>query len=183
MFTAGLGDPLRTDVKLVTPPDLQTAMSLARAYERRTTTTNIVSRPTTSTASQSSTVSAASSIQVTSTSRPRFRRLSPKEMATKQANECYYCLEKFSNDHKCKAKGVFLLELDDDIEPEAVVDDLGIFLHALTGINVTNMMKLQVIVVGQALMALVDTGSTHVRPGRSGNPPRVAGNTSPRADC
>ena len=35
MFTAGLGDPLRTDVELLAPTNLQTAMSLARAYERK----------------------------------------------------------------------------------------------------------------------------------------------------
>ena len=35
MFTAGLGEPLRTDVELQAPTNLQTAMSLARAYERR----------------------------------------------------------------------------------------------------------------------------------------------------
>jgi hypothetical protein len=33
MFTAGLGQPLRTDVELHAPIDLQTAMRLARAYE------------------------------------------------------------------------------------------------------------------------------------------------------
>jgi hypothetical protein len=35
MFTAGLGEPLRTNVELQSPTQLQTAMSLARAYERR----------------------------------------------------------------------------------------------------------------------------------------------------
>jgi hypothetical protein len=36
MFTAGLGEPLWTDVELQTPTTLQYAMSLARTYERRT---------------------------------------------------------------------------------------------------------------------------------------------------
>jgi hypothetical protein len=35
MFSAGLGEPLRTDVELATPSDLQSAMSLTQAYERR----------------------------------------------------------------------------------------------------------------------------------------------------
>jgi hypothetical protein len=60
-----------------------------------------------------------------------------------------------------QGQGVFLLELDDDIEPEVVADDLGISLHSLTSIDVANTMKLQVMVVGKALVALVDTGSTH----------------------
>lgn len=35
LFTAGLLNPLRTDVELQNPSNLQTAMSLARVYERR----------------------------------------------------------------------------------------------------------------------------------------------------
>ena len=34
-FTAGLGDPLMTDVEVQKPTDLQHAMSLARTYEAR----------------------------------------------------------------------------------------------------------------------------------------------------
>jgi hypothetical protein len=34
MFTARLGEPLRTDIKLAALTNLQTAMRLARAYER-----------------------------------------------------------------------------------------------------------------------------------------------------
>lgn len=37
LFTGGLPDPLRTDVELQAPGDLQRAMALARAYERRAT--------------------------------------------------------------------------------------------------------------------------------------------------
>lgn len=33
LFTAWLGEPLKTDVELQSPANLQTAMSLARAYE------------------------------------------------------------------------------------------------------------------------------------------------------
>ena len=35
LFTGGLPDPIRTDVELQAPADLQRAMGLARAYERR----------------------------------------------------------------------------------------------------------------------------------------------------
>ena len=37
LFTGGLPNPLRTDVELQAPTNLQQAMSLARAYERRVT--------------------------------------------------------------------------------------------------------------------------------------------------
>jgi hypothetical protein len=98
------------------------------------------------------------------TSTPRLCSLclSLEELAAKWANnEFYYCPKKFANDHKCKAKGVFLLELDGEVESEAVAEDLGIFLHMLTDIDVANMMKLQVTIAGMLLVALVGTWSTH----------------------
>jgi hypothetical protein len=80
----------------------------------------------------------------------------------KRANgECYRCTEKFTPDHKCASKGVFLIEMDDDVEVDVAVDELGISLHALTDIDVFNTMKLQVCVKGMMLVTLVDTGSTH----------------------
>jgi hypothetical protein len=56
---------------------------------------------------------------------------------------------------------VFLIEMDDDVEVDVTADELDISLHALTGIDVTNTMKLQVCVKGMMLVELVDTGSTH----------------------
>jgi hypothetical protein len=71
--------------------------------------------------------------------------------------------EKFFVDHKCKSKGVFLLKLDDGAEVEAVsvAEDLGISLHALTGIDIVDMVKLHVHVNDKTLVALMDPGSTH----------------------
>lgn len=48
----------------------------------------------------------------------------------------------------------------DDEELEETTE-LGISLHAITGIDVADTMKLQVTINGQSLVALVDTGSTH----------------------
>jgi hypothetical protein len=64
-------------------------------------------------------------------------------------------------DHKCTSKGVFLIEMDDDVEVDVAADELGISLDTLTGIDVSNTMKLRVRVKGMALVALVDTSSTH----------------------
>jgi hypothetical protein len=64
-------------------------------------------------------------------------------------------------DHKCASKGVFLIEMDDDVEVDVAADELGISLDTLTGIDVSNTMKLRVRVKGMALVALVDTSSTH----------------------
>jgi hypothetical protein len=58
-------------------------------------------------------------------------------------------------------KGVFLLEMDDDIKLEIAGEELGISLHALTFIDVANTMQLHVHIKGRTLVALVDTGSTH----------------------
>jgi hypothetical protein len=107
-------------------------MNLMRAYERRLPATFMGAKIATSTGSQSSSTTASSAATLTATC-PHFRRLSLDELVAKRANdECYYCPKKFSNDHKCKTKGVFLLELDDDAEAEEVDEDLGISLHTLT---------------------------------------------------
>lgn len=42
-----------------------------------------------------------------------------------------------------------------------MAEELGISLHALTGISVDNTMQLQVTIAGERLIALVDSGSTH----------------------
>jgi hypothetical protein len=97
--------------------------------------------------------------------------------------ECYYCSEKFSNDHKCKSKSVFLLEMDDGDEPDVVTEDLGISLHMLTDIDVADMMKLHIQIHDQTIVALVETGSTHAHQGDCGATPRPSGDPPARADC
>jgi hypothetical protein len=161
MFTTGLGEPLRTDVELAAPAELQQAMNVARAYERRismSTPDTIKGGPKTN----KSAPATASSVAVSSTPRPRFRRLSPEELAAKQANgECYRCPEKYVERHRCSSKGVFLLEMDDYIGPETAAEELGISLHALIGIDIANTMQLHMRIKGHTLVALVDTSLTH----------------------
>jgi hypothetical protein len=55
---------------------------------------------------------------------------------------------------------MFLLEMDDDVEGETA-DDLGISLHTLTGIDVSNTMTLNIFIHDASLVALVNMGSTH----------------------
>jgi hypothetical protein len=167
MFTTGLGEPLRTDVELQSPTQLQTAMSLARAYERRDAivpgTKGTPSKGSSRvTMSAGSTGTALAPQKSTTTNKPRFKQLSPEELAAKRANgECYHYPEKYSVDHKCTTKRVFLIQLDADMDEEDVVEDLGISLHALTGIGIGDTMKLHVAINGSMLVALVDSGSTH----------------------
>jgi hypothetical protein len=40
-------------------------------------------------------------------------------------------LKKYSADHQCSSKGVFLLELDDDVEEVEAIEELGIFFCML----------------------------------------------------
>jgi len=124
LFTAGLGQPLSSDVEMQRPTSLQSAMSLARAYERRTSSSfqapksafrsKQLAAPSASAASTPT-----SELPKTETAKPRFRRLSPEEIAENRANgQCYFCPEKFSKDHKCATKGVFLLAMDNDDDSE-----------------------------------------------------------------
>jgi hypothetical protein len=53
------------------------------------------------------------------------------------------------------------MELEEDDDPVMVADDLGVSLHAITGLCGTNTMQLLIHVKGKQLRALVDSGSTH----------------------
>jgi hypothetical protein len=67
MFSTGLGEALRIDVELVTPSDLQTTMTLSRAYERRLATTANDLEPITSTESKTTTSSAVLALAASTT--------------------------------------------------------------------------------------------------------------------
>ncbi|WVZ58543.1 LOW QUALITY PROTEIN: hypothetical protein U9M48_008809, partial [Paspalum notatum var. saurae] len=173
LFTAGLGQSLAPDVELQRPSNLQTAMSLARAYERRNlaadSTSGAATRaqpkprphlPPVATLPAAAATSQPGVPRLEAPPRQRFRRLSPEEVADKRRKgECYFCSEKFSPDHKCASKGVFLLQLDEDAMDEEAADELGISLHALTSIDAGQTMQLRI--GGADLLALVDSGSTH----------------------
>jgi hypothetical protein len=134
-------------------------MSLARAYERRMAlpTGTALSKPfrsNTRSSTDATTVVTLIPSKPVVPAKPRFKRLTMEEMAAKHANgECYYCLTKYAADHKCPVKGVFLLELDDDVAEEEAVEELGISLHALTGIDVGETMKLRITIGGTPLVA------------------------------
>lgn len=79
LFTAGLSEPLRTDVELQAPAHLQTAMSLAWAYERRNTMSVIDATSQGGLKTKVPTVQGPT--KVTTPSRQSFRRLFAEEMA------------------------------------------------------------------------------------------------------
>jgi hypothetical protein len=97
------------------------------AYERRLVTAThdpeSIMSPEPKTAPSSATLAPAAS----TTPRPHLQCLSPGELAAKRANgECYHCLKKYIDGHKCKSKGVFLLELGDGGNLGAADTNLGI---------------------------------------------------------
>jgi hypothetical protein len=105
-FVAGLAEPLRTDVELEDPSNLQTAMKLVRAFERRQSHTGAATPTATNSGSSSKpsnpTSSALSKTPAANLNKPRLRRLSAEELAAKRARgECFYCTEKYTADHKC----------------------------------------------------------------------------------
>jgi hypothetical protein len=142
-------------------------MSLARAYERRDAivsgTKGAPSKGSSHvTMSAGNTGAALAPQKSTTTNKPHFKRLSPEELTAKHANrECYHCPKKYSVDHKCTTKWVFLIQLDADMDEEDIAEDLGISLHTLTSIDIGDTMKLHVAINSSILVALVDSGSTH----------------------
>jgi hypothetical protein len=180
LFTVGLGEPMASDVAMRQPVDLQSTMSLTQAFERcasvttwtttaryppRSRQTNApTTMPTTPVARSMTPVlmASVSTSSLTAMTHSRFCHLSPEEMANKhKKDECYFCLEKFSLDHKCASKGVFLMELEEIDDPEVVANKLGVSLHALTGLCCANTMQLIIHIGNKQLRALVDSSSIH----------------------
>lgn len=117
LFVGGLPEHIKIDVELREPQDLQKAMYLARAFERRLTATT----PGGTSPTRSST-SDASSAQ----SRP-FCRLTPAEQQErKRQGLCYNCDEPYVRNHVCQR--LFYLELSDFID-----DDIPANVSASTG--------------------------------------------------
>ena len=128
LFTGGLPQPLRTDVELLAPADLQRAMALARAFERRSSALSLATfsrasrlppRPTATSATTTAvTAPAPTSGSVTPSNPPRpLRRLTPAEMAEhRQQGLCYNCDEQYTRGHKCPR--LFYLEVTDADEDD-----------------------------------------------------------------
>jgi ferredoxin len=154
IFTAGLGNPLKTNVELEHPATLEDAMALARTYEQRLMDESAGRNPPPACAAC---MPQASSKLLPLTgpplqgdtgrpTTPRFKRLTPAEMAAKrECGECYNCIEKFSHEHLkvCPVKGVFLLQMEeDDLSMEETEVDPLISLNAITGISQAETLQL-----------------------------------------
>jgi hypothetical protein len=156
IHTAGLTNPLKTDVTLRQPATLDDAIMLARAYKQRMqlestagcgvssahlpspgAATTKAAAPSQAVGSTSSAAPGLGKMAPLSSTLPR-RRLSQEEMAQRHADE------KFVVGHRCKK--LFVLEVaesddegavDEEIECSvltATYDSSGISLHAITGV-------------------------------------------------
>ena len=177
LFTGGLPDPIRTDVELQAPTDLQRAMGLERAYERRAAAltgagTVRVQRPTPRPQPLplpspliASPTPAPATTTIQAPPRP-LRRLSPAEMAERRRQGlCFNCDKQYVRGHKCQR--LFYLEVTDDDDtdlPEETahqeVPPPLISLHAITGIRLADTMQIRVAIGPHVLTALLDSGST-----------------------
>jgi hypothetical protein len=176
--TSLIQNPLKTDVELEHPENLEDAMALARAYEQRLgMTDNALGRtpgryaPWAAAGPKPLALLAPPATTPTGapTTTPLFKCLTSVEMAVKRARaECYNCIEIFSPEHlkACPDKGVFLIQM----EEEPTIDQLDEFsldefsplisLNAITKIAAVETMRLAVQVDTTTLTALVDSGST-----------------------
>ncbi|XP_028791570.1 uncharacterized protein LOC114747408 [Neltuma alba] len=106
---------------------------------------------------------------------PRVSKASTaeEEAEHRQKNLCFYCHDKFSKDHKCPQRRRMLLhfieyeeaevENDPDLELVAKDDEVTptISLHAISGVDDADSMRLQGYVGRRPIQILIDNGSTH----------------------
>jgi hypothetical protein len=163
LFSGGLPDSIRIDMELQAPQDLQRAVALARAYERRATafvhnTTPRPSRPQPCPlplpAPTSTTVTTVVPQASTTPAGPlrTFRRLLPTEMTERQRQGlCYNCDEQYVRGHKCPR--LLYLEVTDpeedipnllDAQPAAHDEEPLISLNAITGIRGEDTMQVRI---------------------------------------
>jgi hypothetical protein len=181
LFTVGLGEPLSLDVQLQNPQTLETAMSLARAYERRELAIQAAKRPrrgilptppapaprsrSPPQLGSSSSTPAPPTVNVAGRT---IKHLSPEEMdARRRDGLCFNCNEKYVRGHNKVCAHLFFLELQDGYEDETLEPDADdkeepkISLHAIAGVSTSETMQVSVLIGGATLRAHLDSGSTH----------------------
>lgn len=164
-FLGGLHEDIRLSVRMLQPNSLSNAVGLARLQEekigaRRRRSYFEVGR-----------FGPFSSSDITKAPTPAIKRLTPLEMKQRRSKGlCYNCDENFALGHKCKTQKLFLMEGnwpeddgggDTDDEDGIDMDSPEISLHAMTGSQSPQTMRVKGFLRRLNLMILVDTGSTH----------------------
>jgi hypothetical protein len=135
LFVGGLPEHIKVDVELREPQDLQTAMHLARAFERRAAATLLAPVQQAWPPQRQSAPVAQARAPTPATAIPTlpapsqapapapqqlFRRLTPAEMLERRRQGlCFNCDEPYVRGHQCQR--LFFLEADDFLD-DAVVD-------------------------------------------------------------
>ena len=120
LFVGGLPDHIRVDVEMRDPPDLQTAMYYARAFERRAAAMQPAPAPRQGQPPPARAPGAAQAGQAPATANaapaaPPFRHLTPAEqLERRRQGLCYNCDEPYVPGHVCQ--WLFYLESGGYIE-------------------------------------------------------------------
>lgn len=95
------------------------------------------------------------------TAPPYCRRLSPAEMSDRREKGlCYNCDEVYSRGHRCQR--LFHLEvLSEGEEDDSLEEEPTLSAIAMKGLKASRTMQVIVVMGGQRLVGLVDSGSTH----------------------
>uniref|UniRef100_A0A2N9FC91 Ty3 transposon capsid-like protein domain-containing protein n=1 Tax=Fagus sylvatica TaxID=28930 RepID=A0A2N9FC91_FAGSY len=145
-FMSGMKDEIRLAVKMQGPRNLGEAYALAKIQEEYLTTVKRSTRPT---------------------YEPSRGLMGPVTSPTRGSPErrkkglCYNCDERWSSDHRCKDRKLYLIEEVEDEEAELEEAKAEITLCALLGSTSPSTMRVIAIVNGQMTVVLLDTGSTH----------------------
>ncbi|KAK8503057.1 hypothetical protein V6N12_011317 [Hibiscus sabdariffa] len=164
LFTAGLVEDLRIDIKMQQPGNLGVAMNMARTLERKQkassklssrtnlnwpTSPNIGNNPTIPTTKsfnakgEGQLAKPVGNSSKVGSSAPFIKRLTRIEMAERRAKGlCYNCDESYSLGHKCKR--LFWIEVPDyeGEQDNDEVDNLEVSLHAISGTRNSSTMQL-----------------------------------------
>jgi hypothetical protein len=185
-FISGMKDEIRLAVKMQGPRNLGEAYALAKIQEEYLTTVKRSTRPTYEPSRgswvQSQAQQGAARVEIKSGDSKQFsarpympvQRLTPMQMSERRKKGlCYNCDERWSSDHRCKNRKLYLMEEVEDeeaklieIEEEEVEAELEdekaeITLCALLGSTSPSTMRVIAILNVQKTVVLLDTGSTH----------------------
>uniref|UniRef100_A0A2N9HR88 Reverse transcriptase n=1 Tax=Fagus sylvatica TaxID=28930 RepID=A0A2N9HR88_FAGSY len=177
---------IRLAVKMQGPRNLGEAYALAKIQEEYLATVKRSTRPTYEPSRgswvQSQAQQGAARVENKSGDSKQFsarpsmpvQRLTPMQMSERRKKGlCYNCDERWSSDHRCKNRKLYLMEEVEDeeaelieIEEEEVEAELEdekaeITLCALLGSTSPSTMRVIAILNGQKTVVLLDTGSTH----------------------
>ena len=107
LFVGGLPDHIQVDVEMRDPPDLQTAMYYAQAFERRAAAMQLTPAPRQGQPPPARAPGAAQAGQAPAAANaapaaPPFRRLTPTEqLERRRQGLCYNCDEPYVPGHVC----------------------------------------------------------------------------------